>query len=141
VSSRDDIAALVFAYAERLDAGDFDAVGELFADATYGPHGGPALRGKEAVRKVLRHLVILHDGTPGTKHVTSNLVVDVDEEGDTATARAYFTVFQATEKLPLQTIVAGRYEDRFARVGAKWGFRERVIYMDLQGDLSQHLRR
>lgn len=141
MSSRDEIAALVFHYAERLDAGDFDAVAELFAHAAYGPAGGPALQGKQAVLKVLRSLVILNDGTPRTKHVTTNLVVDVDEAGETATARAYFTVLQATDTLPLQAIVAGRYEDRFARVGGKWCFSERLIHMDLQGDLSQHLRR
>lgn len=140
MSSREEIAALVFGYAERLDAGDFDAVAELFADATYGPAGGPALRGSEAVRKVLGSLVILYDGTPRTKHVTTNLVVDVDEKGDAATGRAYFTVFQSTEKLSLQPIVAGRYEDRFVLAGRSWRFSERVIHMDLQGDLSQHLR-
>ena len=81
------------------------------------------------------------DGTPRTKHVTTNLVVDVDEAGDAATAGAYFTVLQATVELPLQIIVAGRYADRFARVGGKWRFSERLIHMDLQGDLSRHLRR
>ena len=141
MSSRDEIAALIFDYAERLDAGDFDTVAELFAHASYGPAGGPALRGKEAVLKVLRGLVILYEGIPCTKHVTTNLVVDVDDEADAAAARAYFTVFQATATLPLQAIVAGRYEDRFVRVGGKWRFSERVIHMDLQGDLSQHLRR
>jgi 3-phenylpropionate/cinnamic acid dioxygenase small subunit len=93
------------------------------------------------VLKVLRALVIVHGDTPRTKHVTTNLVVDVDENEGAASARAYFTVFQATEKLPLQAIVAGRYEDRFTRVGGRWRFNERAIHMDLQGDLSQHLRR
>lgn len=141
MSSRDEIAALVFAYAERLDAGDFEAVAELFAEAAYGPPGGAALRGKEAVLEVLRGLVMLYDGIPRTKHVTTNLVVDVTESQGEATARSYFTVFQATEKLPLQAIVAGRYDDRFTRAEGRWRFSERIIHMDLQGDLSQHLRR
>lgn len=141
MSSRDEIAALIFGYAERLDAGDFDGVAELFVHAAYGPAGGPALRGKEEVLNVLRSLVLLYDGIPRTKHVTTNLAADVDEERDAATARSYFTVLQATDELPLQPIVAGRYEDRFARVEGKWRFSERIIYMDLQGDLSRHLRR
>lgn len=141
MSSRDEIAALVFAYAERLDAGDLDAVAELFSHASYGPAGGPALRGKASVLKVLLRMVILYDGVPRTRHVTTNLAVDVDEPGDAAAARSYFTVLQATDGLPLQPIVAGRYEDRFARIEGHWRFSERVIHMDLQGDLSRHLRR
>lgn len=141
MSHRDEIAALVFGYADRLDAGDFEAVSELFANASYGPAGGPALQGRESVLKVLRSLVILYDGIPRTKHVTTNLVVDVGEDGGAATARSYFTVFQATNELPLQPIVAGRYEDRFTRFGGRWRFSERIIHMDLQGDLSRHLRR
>jgi len=141
VSSRDDIAALVFRYAERLDAGDLEGAAALFAHASYGATTGPALRGKEAVLKVLRALVILYEGVPRTKHVTTNLVVDVDENGNAATARSYFTVFQSTDDLPLQAIVAGRYEDRFACVAGEWRFEERLIHMDLEGDLRRHLRR
>jgi len=36
MTSRDAIADLVHAYAERLDAGDLDGVAALFADAAYG---------------------------------------------------------------------------------------------------------
>jgi hypothetical protein len=35
------------------------------------------------------------DGTPKTRHVTSNVFVDVNEDAGTAIGRAYFTVFQA----------------------------------------------
>jgi 3-phenylpropionate/cinnamic acid dioxygenase small subunit len=85
--------------------------------------------------------VILHeDGTPSTKHVISNVTVDVEDGGDTAAARSYFTVLQARPDLPLQPIIAGRYHDRFERVDGAWRFAERLIITDLIGDLSQHLR-
>ena len=80
------------------------------------------------------------DGTPRTKHVTTNLVVEVDAAAGTATARSYFTVLQQTAAIPLQPIVAGRYHDRFVRDGGRWRFAERVVYMDLVGDLRDHLR-
>lgn len=140
-SSRDAIAALLFTYAERIDAGDLPGVAELFADATYGSPQGGTYRGSAAVLAVLSEKVILHaDGTPRTKHVTTNLVIDVDEAAGTATARTYFTVLQATEHLALQPIVAGRYHDRFTRDADRWRFGERVILVDLVGDLRQHLR-
>lgn len=140
MSDADDraaITALVMGYAERIDAGDLAAAAALFADATYGAAQG-GYRGAAAVREVLESRVILYDGIPRTKHVTTNLVVELD--GAAAAARSYFTVFQATPDLPLQAIVAGRYHDRFARAAGGWRFSERVIHVDLIGDLRFHLR-
>lgn len=134
----DAIAALIFTYAERVDAGDLDGMAALFAHATYRSHVRE-YTGAEELARVMKGRVILHDdGTPRTRHVTTNLIVDVS--GDAATARSYFTVFQATPELPLQPIVAGRYHDRFARVGGSWRFADRLVLVDLAGDLSRHLR-
>lgn len=140
-SSRDAIAALVFTYAERIDAGDLAGVAALFADATYGSEQGGTYRGSAAVFEVLSQKVILYaDGTPRTKHLTTNLVVEVDAATDHAVTRSYFTVLQATEQLALQPIVAGRYRDRFVRQADVWRFDDRLICVDLVGDLRQHLR-
>jgi hypothetical protein len=38
-------------------------------------------------------------------------------------------------------VLAGRYEDRFARVGGRWRFTERVVTPELLGDLSDHMGR
>jgi 3-phenylpropionate/cinnamic acid dioxygenase small subunit len=122
--ARDAIAALVYAYAERIDGGDFEGVAELLADAEVTAEGTD------------RHA----DGTPRTKHVTTNLVVDVDEISGTATARSYYTVLQAVPgELALQPIVAGRYRDRFERVRGSWRFAGRHLVVDLVGDLGHHL--
>jgi hypothetical protein len=139
---RDAVVGLIFGYAERIDAGDLAGVAALFENASYGSVQGGSYRGSAAVLEVLQRVVILHaDGTPRTKHLTTNLVIDVDETAGSATARSYFTVLQATEQLPLQPIVAGRYHDRFARDGGQWRFEDRLIFMDLIGDLREHLRR
>lgn len=133
------IEALVFGYAERIDTGDFAAVGELFRDASYRSSGGGEYRGADAVREVLKGLVRLYDGVPRTRHVTTNLVIEIDDSRATAQARSYFTVLQATDDLPLQIIAAGRYHDRFERVEGVWRFADRLIHLDLLGDLSRHL--
>jgi hypothetical protein len=138
----DAVVSLVHEYARRIDAGDLAGVAALFAGATFRAAGGPVRRGAEELLATLRRLVILHeDGTPRTKHVVTNLTVDVDVAAGTAAARSYFTVLQATATLPLQVVIAGRYEDRFARDGARWRFADRLVHMDLVGDLSQHVRR
>jgi hypothetical protein len=73
------ITALVHGYAERIDAGDLDGIGALFADGVYRSERGGRYEGAEAVAAVLRNLVKLHDdGTPRTKHVTTNLIVEAD---------------------------------------------------------------
>ncbi len=140
VNSREAIAALIYAYAERLDRGDLRGVAALFAGATYRGEGGGMFRGAEALFNTLERLIILYDGTPRTKHVTTNLTIEVDETRGIASARSYYTVFQATPMLPFQAIVAGRYEDQFARTDGQWHFSDRLVFVDLTGDLSQHLR-
>jgi len=79
-------------------------------------------------------------GTPKTKHVTTNVAIEVDEQAGTAVARSYFTALQAVADLPLQPIVSGRYHDRFDRRDGRWRFVERRVRTDLVGDVSRHLR-
>lgn len=136
----DEIRNLLFTYAERMDAGDLSGVGELFAEATYRSEDGTVLRGARELREVLSAVVILYAGVPRTKHVTTNVIIEVAAGGAEATARSYFTVFQSLEDFPLQTIVAGRYTDRFERVDGAWRFADRLVAMELLGDLSRHLR-
>lgn len=133
------IEALVYRYAERMDGGDFAGVAALFDGAVYRAAGGPELIGAAALESTLKAMVRLYDGVPSTKHVTTNLVIRIDADGAHATARSYFTVLQALADFPLQVIVAGRYEDRFTNRDGAWRFAERVVSMDLRGDLSRHL--
>jgi ketosteroid isomerase-like protein len=135
------IENLIFAYAGYVDDGDIAAVATMFAHATIGVDGmAEGLRGREKIEALLRSTIRLHEnGTPLTKHVTTNVLIEVDEEAGTATARSYFTVLQAAAGLGLQPIVAGRYRDRFERHDGTWRFAERRFTTDLIGDISKHL--
>ena len=66
-----------------------------------------------------------------------NAIVEVD--GDTAASRSTFLVAQATDTVPFQPIVAGRYYDRFARDADGWFFTERKADVEMVGDVSDHL--
>jgi 3-phenylpropionate/cinnamic acid dioxygenase small subunit len=138
-NDRVEIEALVFEYARRMDDGDFAGVGALFAEGSVcAPDGTPLATGAEAVEALYTATTRRYeDGTPRSHHVTSNLAVVIDLS--TATARSYFTVFQATDGLSLQPIVAGRYDDDFARTGGGWRFDRRVMHLRLVGDVSKHL--
>jgi len=140
-SDTDAITTLIFTYAERLDAGDFDGVARLFEHATFRSDKHPAVRrGSAEVLDVYRSTVATYDGSPCTKHVTTNVIVEIDTDGTTAAARSYFTVLQARPELPLQVIIAGRYHDRFACTAGVWHFTDRLILVDLVGDLRFHLK-
>ncbi len=138
---RREIEELIYSYAERIDAGDFAGVADLFGRGTIKGPVGPGASGREAVLALYTATTRRYedDGTPHTKHVTTNVVVDVDDDAGVATARSYFTVFQALADFPLQPIIAGRYEDRFERLSGRWHFLERRIVPELYGDLSRHL--
>ena len=133
------IENLIYRYAELLDLGDIPAVAQLFARAQFlGPEGDVQGEGAEAIAAIYQSFTRLHpDGTPLTHHVTTNVMVEVD--GETASARSYFTVLQAAENLPLQPIIAGRYHDEFACDESGWYFTARKMLPRLLGDLSHHL--
>ena len=132
---------LIARYAELVDAGDFAGLGELLAEAVFGGEGDAVVSGREAIEKIFRAMVrVYDDGTPRTKHVTTNIQIDVDDASGTATSRSYVTVLQALPDLPLQPIVAGRYRDVFECRGGVWHFVERRFTTDLVGDVSRHLR-
>ncbi|HEX3961232.1 MAG TPA: nuclear transport factor 2 family protein [Trebonia sp.] len=140
-SSYRAIENLIAVYAELVDDGDFAGLGNLLADATF-TGSGASVSGPDAIEKMFRDMLIVYDdGTPRTRHVTTNVIIDVDEEAGAATSRAYFTVLQALPGLPLQPIVSGRYRDRFDRHDGQWRFAERRVRIDLAGDVSRHLRR
>ena len=141
MSSSRAIENLIAKYAELVDQGNFAGVGDLLSDATFIGSKAP-VRGSVAIEQMLRDTVITYeDGTPRTKHVTTNTIIDVDEERQRAEARSYLMVLQAVPGLTLQLIVAGRYHDSFKRNNGRWGFAERRITIDLVGDVSHHLRR
>lgn len=138
------IARLVFEYAERLDRGDLVGMSRLFAQATLrtsSATGITTFTGSDEVFAAYDASVIRYeDGTPKTKHVTTNLIVEWDEGANVATARSYFTVFQSVGSFPLQPIVAGRYEDRFVRdEQSPWRFADRLITIEFSGNLGHHL--
>ena len=138
------VTALIYAYASSIDSGDYAAVGELFANGAiaYAPDAPEAeqVTGSEAVLASYEATTRLYDdGTPRSRHLTTNLTVDVDHLFGTATANSYFTVLQQTDELPLQPIISGTYADTFHIVEGVWCFKLRVIEVGQMGDLSQHL--
>jgi hypothetical protein len=131
------ILALMAEYCDSIDRGDLDACAALFRGGRWGIAGDLA-EGEAAVRALLAN-VTLYEGLPLTRHLMSNVLIEVAAGGDQATARSCITVMQTVPPdFPLQPIFIGSYHDVFAREAEQWAFRERVIVPDLVGDLSRH---
>lgn len=139
-STTEAVARLLYTYAERIDDGDFAGVAELFAHATLTFAGrDDVVSGEAAVRTLYERTTRRYeDGTPRTKHVMTNVLVD--EAGDRAHSRSSFTVLQALPgALALQPIIAGRYHNSYDRVDGQWRFHSVHIIIDLVGELGHHL--
>lgn len=141
-----EIMNLLYSYADRIDAGDFAGVGELFAHGAIvfeTPDGRVAgeIRGAEAVQRQFERSTRRYDddGTPHSRHVITNPIVDIDDDAGTATVRYYITVFQRTDTFPLQPVWANRYEDELRRIDGTWRITRRRGFAHLPGDVSQHL--
>jgi len=137
------ISSLMFRYAECVDQANFEGLSELFANGTIrstsAEESEDGMRGNAVGRFYAATNRVHEDGTLRTRHLATNVQIEIDEAADSATARSYFVVFQATPKLPFQAIVGGRYEDRFERVAGNWQFADRVVLVDQIGDMTEHL--
>lgn len=131
-----ELTAMIHRYCELFDSGRFDEFAAQFAHGQW----HRAEPGSAAVLRWIEEWVHVYDGVPATKHVTSNLIVEVDDKGDAAAASSYMTVFQALPDFPLQPILAGRYRDRFVRRDGQWQWDVREVFGDLRGDTSRHKR-
>lgn len=138
-NSETEITNLVYRYAELMDSGNLEATAELFRNARIKCQG--ALLDSDGILELWRRMVKIYPcGSPRTKHVVTNLIIEVDETANKASCRCYYTLLQATEALALQVIAAGRYHDEFELADGKWRFSYRdYTLLDLKGDLSHHL--
>jgi 3-phenylpropionate/cinnamic acid dioxygenase small subunit len=143
VEDRLAITELLYRYAELVDAGDFDGVGQLLARATFAGKQSPQTWGAEAIAKLFGMTTRRYPdfgNTPRTRHLVLNPIIDIEDR--TATARSTFCVVQATETVPLQPIVVGRYFDSFScdpDVPGGWYFTERKVEVQMVGEVSAHL--
>jgi hypothetical protein len=138
-----EISNLVYRYAELIDLGDFDALGRLFthAEITSDLSDDVRVGAEAATAQFVEWTRRYPDGTPRTKHIMSNHIIELGADGTTAKGRLYYTVLQQTEELALQPIIAGRYHDEYKIIDGAWAFTKRHYINELFGDLSAHMLR
>ncbi|NBA97994.1 nuclear transport factor 2 family protein [Pseudomonas sp. R5(2019)] len=137
-----EMTNLLYRYAERMDAGDLEGAAALFNHARLYVQGREQCLDAAGILLFWKqHIIIYPCGTPRTKHIITNPIIDIDETSGKATVRSNYTVLQATSEGPIQIIAAGRYHDEFEYVGQAWRFCFRdYSLLEMTGDLSSHLK-
>lgn len=133
-----EITALVHASSFLLDEGDVDAVVALFEASTWRSDSrDEVLYGSTEVRPVYEQLRGSDNGLR-TKHLLTNLTVDVEPGAGTASSRCYWSVLQARSGAGLTISLSGQYLDRFEKTSGRWHFADRLVKVDLAADQSGH---
>ena len=137
-----EITNLLYRYNEYIDKGDFAGAAGMFKDAKLKLRGHDELQSGAEVLPMLQHFVIIYpDGTPKTKHIVTNPIIEIDEQAGKANTRSQYTVFQVTEDIPMQVIAAGGYHDSFERVDGTWRFSYRdYTLFNMAGNIIGHLK-
>lgn len=122
-TDHESIATLIAKHAVYADEGDADQRASLYAhDGQFtGPDGATA-KGADEIHTVFAS----RQPIPG-KHVTSNVIIDID--GDGATGRTDFVFLRAGDG-GLSVAAVGHYRDRFTRTEQGWRFARRHIVIE-----------
>jgi hypothetical protein len=121
---------LTYVYGRALDLGDMNAAADCFAENgsfARPMNPGQVIQGREAIRASL----ITRPKTLLTKHLTSNVMIDV-ESRDAARGLSYLTMIATTPPqgaappfVSSGPIYFGEMQDRFVRENGVWKFLER----------------
>ena len=136
MTPEDAIRNLLFRYCELMDAGDIEAVADMFADATIVQGDGKVATGHDEVLAMFAggNRAERTSGGRRSKHLNTNALVEADEASGSAIARSYWVLLVSTSAdEPVRVLMAGSYHDQFARVNGSWHFTERRYLVDLVG--------
>ena len=141
-SDEQEVSNLLFTYTHRFDEGDFEGAATLFQHAQIIVGALGETVDYLGLLENWRRMVMLCDSSsmPRTMHTCTNAIININLDDGTARARSYYVVYQQTDSLPLQAIVAGRYVDTFELVAEQWRFSQRDYrLMEMIGNIDEHL--
>ena len=126
------INQLFIDYGEHLDAGDFEAYAQLFADdgeVLLGPMGRAS--GRAEIQALMTKTLAASVGT--TFHIVSSPRITLD--GDTASSTVMWSVATAAADRLARISMVGHHVDDLVRTPDGWRFQRRRGVVDLPGKL------
>ncbi|MEU9337328.1 nuclear transport factor 2 family protein [Streptomyces sp. NPDC048290] len=123
LESRAAVERLVHLYAQAFDRHDADALRGIWHEGARLDLGAPfgTFTGVDAIIEAAHGMWAQ---TPHMHHWMSNALIDVDLDGDTATAETALDAF-TIDNTTGPTQIGGLYRDRFERRDGRWGIVER----------------
>ena len=139
-----EIEQKIYRMGYALEEGDFDLVGELLRHATFGADriGRRAFEGRDAIRDQYARTNITYPGHGrATREIYTNVLIDIDLDAGTARSKTAYTVAQQApdSREPFALLVAGRYEDEWARHDGEWQWSDRYVVVQFKNDLDAHM--
>ena len=128
-SDREQIGDVLVRYATGIDSKDWPLFRTCFTDdvrADYGDIG--VWTDVDAITEWMR---VTHETMPATKHMLSNVAIEVD--GDTASATTYVHAVLVVAAEPQVWVDAvGQYDDELVRTADGWRIRARTFSLTRQ---------
>jgi hypothetical protein len=139
-----EIEQKIYRMGYALENGDFALVGTLLRFATFGADrlGRRILQGEQAIRDQYTKTNITYPGHGrATREIYTNVLIDIDLEHGTAKSTTAYTVAQQTPggTARFELLVAGRYEDEWAKLDGEWHWTDRYIVVQFRNDLDAHM--
>jgi ketosteroid isomerase-like protein len=125
------IRQLLNAYGRTLDARDFRAYAELFAENGVWIGGFGSVQGRAAIQAEMEKQIGTGLQRPGSSnhHIFMNESIEV--YGDTATALSKWLFLITGEGNRPVPVYLGHYADQLVKVQGVWKFKRRVVYADI----------
>jgi len=126
IDDRMAIEQLLMEYGRAVDNRDFAAFAALFTDDGEWKGAQGSYRGPKQIQESMEKIftAAAADIPKGKNfHLLTNVIIDL--HGDHATASSKFIFYKMDGAKP-QAEVAGRYEDKLARVAGAWKFQQRL---------------
>lgn len=128
------IERLIRRYAFFNDALDHDALAEMFTeDGSFARPTDPdnLVEGKEALRAFFRDRPARH-----TRHLMCNTLVEIEGPHE-ASARSYVVMVVAPlGEAKAESLLAGDFHDKLAKIDGRWKFRSRRGTLALKGSFA-----
>jgi SnoaL-like protein len=134
------IRDLLLGYCRSLDEGRFEDTARLFEKGTWYLSAQTPITGSDDMLRFLKEHVVLYGGVPRTRHVITNIVITLSEDGSSAASTCYILGYLALPRSAPQIILQGAYHDRFKCANGEWHFFERRIEVDGTNNWTDHVR-
>jgi ketosteroid isomerase-like protein len=120
------VQRLIVDYAVHLDNRDYTAYANLFAEDGEWANAEGGYKGRAAIHDMLKKIIGPVEGAPNDAnfHIPSNMQVDVDGDRATAFSRFFF-IIRGGDGAPVPAL-AGAYRDEFVRTTDGWRIKKRV---------------